>query len=138
MKFLQLALIAALALPIEVNAELFEIVNDGKYRYVNVNELNCEDSKNHSQTELNICSYEKSKATERFLSNVLDPKTFTEWKTISTQVCSEVWKNYKKGSIYPLLVSQCKTRINNFLYLSNKFGLKGGLSDYEKLLKLNF
>ena len=87
MKFLQLALIAALALPIEVNAELFEIVNDGKYRYVNVNELNCEDRKNHSQTELNICSYEKSKATERFLSNVLDPKTFTEWKTISTQVC---------------------------------------------------
>ena len=135
MKFLQLALIAALALPIAVNAELFEIVNDGKYRYVNVNELNCEDSKNHSQTELNICSYEKSIATEKLLSNVLDPKTFSEWKTISTKVCSEVWKNYKTGSIYLLQVSQCKTRINNFLYISNEFGMKGRLSDYEELLK---
>ena len=130
-----LPLLAALALPIAVNAELFEIVNDGKYRHINVNELNCEDSKNHSQTELNICSYEKSRATERLLSNVLDPKTFSEWKTISTKVCSEVWKNYKTGSIYSLQVSQCKTRINNFLYLSNKFGMKGRLSDYEELLK---
>ena len=138
MKSLLLPLLAAIALPNAVNAELVKIVNDGKNRHVNVNELNCEDSKNHSQTELNICSYEKSKATEKLLSNVLDPKTFTEWKTISTQVCSEVWKNYKTGSIYPLLVNQCKTRINNFLYLSNKFGLEGGLSDYEKLLKLNF
>ena len=66
---------------------------------------------------------------------MLDPKTFIKWKTISTQVCAEVWKNYKKGSIYSLQVSQCKTRINNFLYLSNKFGMKGRLSDYEELLK---
>ena len=73
--------------------------------------------------------------TEKLLSNVLDPKTFSEWKTISTKVCSKVWKNYKSGSIYSLQVSQCKTRINNFLYLSNKFGIKGRLSDYEELLK---
>ena len=135
MKRLLLPLLAAIALPTAVNAELVKIVNDGKNRHVNANELNCEDSKNHSQTELNICSYEKSKATEKLLSNVLDPKTFSEWKTISTKVCSEVWKNYKTGSIYSLQVSQCKTRINNFLYLSNKFGMKGRLSDYEELLK---
>ena len=135
MKRLLLLLLAAFALPTAVNAELVEIVNDGKNRHVNTNELNCEDSKNHSQTELNICSYEKSRATERLLSNVLDPKTFSEWKTISTKVCSEVWKNYQSGSIYSLQVSQCKTRINNFLYLSNKFGMKGRLSDYEELLK---
>ena len=135
MKRLLLPLLAALALPIAVNAELFEILNEGKYRHVNANELNCEDSKNHSQTELNICSYEKSKATEKLLSNVLAPKTFSEWKTISTKVCSEVWKNYKTGSIYSLQVSQCKTRINNFLYTSNEFGMKGRLNDYEELLK---
>ena len=135
MKCLLLPLLAALSLPTVVNAELVKIVNDSKNRHVNSNKLNCEDSKNHSQTELNICSYEKSRATERLLSNVLDPKTFSEWKTISTKVCSEVWKNSKTGSIYSLQVSQCKIRINNFLYLSNKFGMKGGLSDYEELLK---
>ena len=115
MKRLLLPLLAAIALPNAVNAELVKIVNDGKNRHVNVNELNCEDSKNYSQTELNICSYEKSKATEKLLSNVLDPKTFSEWKTISTKVCSEVWKNYKSGSIYLLQVSPCKPTINNFL-----------------------
>ena len=135
MKCLLLAPLAAIALPTNVNAELVKIVNDGKNRHVNANELNCKDSKNHSQTELNICSYEKSIATEKLLSNVLNPKTFSEWKTISTKVCSKVWKNYKSGSIYSLQVSQCKTRINNFLYLSNKFGMKGRLSDYGELLK---
>ena len=135
MKRLLLPLLAAIASPTAVNAELVKIVNDDKNRQVNAIELNCEDNKNHSQTELNICSYEKSKATEKLLSNVLDPKTFSEWKTISTKVCSEVWKNYKKGSIYSLQVSQCKTKINNFLYLSNKFGMKVRLSDYEELLK---
>ena len=135
MKRLLLPLLAAIALPTAVNAEVVKIVNDGKNRHVNVNELNCEDRKNYSQTELNICSYEKSKATEKLLSNVLDPNTFSEWKTISTKVCSEVWKNYKTGSIYLLQVSQCKTRINKFLYISNKFGMKGRLSDYEELLK---
>ena len=103
MKRLLLPLLAAIALPTAVNAELVKVVNDGKNRYVNANELNCEESKNHNQTELNICSFEKSKATEKLLSNVLAPKTFSEWKTISTNVCSEVWENYKKGSIYIII-----------------------------------
>ena len=71
-----LPLLAAIALPTAVNAELVKIVNDVKNRHVNANELNCEDSKYHNQTELNICSYEKSKATEKLLSNVLAQKRF--------------------------------------------------------------
>ena len=90
MKRLLLPLLAAIAIHTAVNAELVKIVNDGKNGHINANELNCKDSKNHSQTELNICSYEKSIATEKPLSNVLDPKTFSEWKTISTKACSEV------------------------------------------------
>ena len=74
MKRLLPPLLAAFALPTAVNDVLVKIVNDGKNGHVKANELNCKDSKNHSQTELNICSYEKSVATEKLLSNVFRPK----------------------------------------------------------------
>ena len=69
------------------------------------------------------------------LSNVLEQETIKKWNKVSTLVCREVWKGYKGGSIYSLKVNQCITRMNNFLYLSNKTGLKGWMSDYEELLQ---
>ena len=101
----------------------------------NAKELNCVDRNNLSQQGLNICSYKEALETDKSLSNVLEPESLKEWNKVSHQVCKEVWKPYKKGSIYPLAVSQCKTRMNNFLYRSNKTGMKGGMSDYETLLQ---
>ena len=101
----------------------------------NALERNCETRENLDQTSLNICSYQDELKSEKNLSNVLKAETIKEWRKISYTVCKEVWKPYKKGSIYPLAVSQCKTRMNNFLYRSNKTGMKGGMSDYEKLLQ---
>ena len=101
----------------------------------NARELICEDRKNLSQQGLNICASKDAIASEKPLSNVLEPETIKEWRKVSHQVCGEVWKLYEKGSSYPLVVNQCKKRMNDFLYKSNKTGMKGGMSDYEKLVQ---
>ncbi len=101
----------------------------------NAMERNCDDRKNLGQQGLNFCSYKDALASYKRLSNVLEPEKLKEWGKISQQVCLEVWNLYEKGSIYTLKVNQCQTKMNNFLYLSNKTGMKGGMSDYEELLQ---
>ena len=101
----------------------------------NALERNCETRENLDQTSLNICSYQDALTSKKNLSKILEVETLKEWWEISDTVCKEVWKGYKQGSIYPLKVSQCKTRMNNFLYRSNKTGMKGGMSDYDELLQ---
>ena len=96
---------------------------------------NCDYTENLGQQGLNRCAFNDYLVSEKSLSDVLSTETLEEWKIISNRVCKEVWKLYKKGSIYSLQVSKCKTRMNNFLYLSKQTGMKGGMNDYEKLLK---
>jgi len=88
-------------------------------------ESNCDNKENLSQTDLNICSYKVYLTSKKRLSNILENKTLKEWNKVSNQVCREVWKNYKKGSIYSLQVNRCQTKMNDYLFYSNKGGMKG-------------
>lgn len=100
---------------------------------VHASEPNCDDRYNLGQRGLNICSYKDYLKSKKGLSKVLEADTLKEWNKVSHEVCSQVWKLNKGGSIYPLMVNQCNTRMNNYLYLLNKTGLKGVMTDQEKL-----
>ena len=88
-------------------------------------EPNCDDRNNLPQSSLNVCSSKDSLESEKRLSVVLEPETLRKWNEISHQACLEAWKSYKRGSIYSLIVNQCKTRMNNYIYYSSKGGMKG-------------
>ncbi len=97
----------------------------------NSKELNCDARDNLGQSGLNRCSYMDFLKSAKRISKVLEPQTLNEWKKVSNQVCLQVWKDYEKGSIYPLKVNQCMSRMNNYLYYSNKGGMKGMDKKYE-------
>ena len=69
--------------------------------------------------------------SEKRLSNVLEPQTLKEWSKVSGQVCREVWKGFKEGSIYSLKVNQCQRDMDDYLFYSNQGGMKGMDKKYE-------
>ena len=97
----------------------------------NSTELNCEARDKLGQLGLNRCSYKDYLRSAKRLSKVLEAQTLKQWNKVSNQVCLQVWKDYEKGSIYPLKVNQCMSRMNDYLYYSNKGGMKGMDEKYE-------
>ena len=97
----------------------------------NAREVNCDDRKNLAQQQLNVCSYKDTLESKNRLSNVLEPQTLKEWDKVSSKVCREVWKGFKEGSIYSLLVNQCKRKMDDYLFYSNEGGLKWMDKKYE-------
>ena len=97
----------------------------------NALESNCDDRNNLSQQDLNFCSYKDSLESEKRLSNILEPQTLKAWSKVSGEVCGEVWKDFKEGSIYSLQVNQCKRNMDDYLFYSNQGGMKGMDEKYK-------
>ena len=92
---------------------------------LNSTELNCQTRQNLSQRDLNICAFKERDLSSQQLSLFLDDKLFRNWEKITKEVCLEIWKKYSKGSLFPLLASDCQTKLNKHLLDAKIKGLKG-------------
>ncbi len=92
---------------------------------VNANEVNCNFQENLAQKDLNLCALKEREFSSRKLALYLDDKLLRKWEIVAKEVCFESWKKYSKGSIFPLLIYNCQTRMNNYLLDSRIKGLKG-------------
>ena len=62
-----------------------------------------EDCKKGNTYEMRECEFRRLKAADQKLKKKLKPKTFEDWVSIRTTMCSEVYAQYKKGtSSYPI------------------------------------
>ena len=92
---------------------------------INAEEVNCKSKANLSQQDLNFCAFKERELSSKKLSLFINDKLFTNWEIVSKEICLEIWKKYDKGSIFPLLIANCQTKMNYYLLDSRINGLKG-------------
>ncbi len=92
---------------------------------LNSTELNCQNKQNFSQKDLNICAFKERNLTSQQLSLSLDDPLLRNWEKVTKEVCLEIWKTYREGSLFPLLASDCQTKLNKYLLDAKINGLKG-------------
>ena len=61
------------------------------------------------------CAFSKLVQSDKKLKQKLKFKTFEEWVGIRQTMCEEAYKQYKEGSIYPLIILKCSVDMNKTL-----------------------
>jgi len=79
---------------------------------LHADEINCT---GQTTIEMRYCSSKELSKSIKQLEAKISNETLVEWKSISSKVCKEAYAVYKKGSIYPQMLSRCETHLNEAL-----------------------
>ena len=68
-----------------------------------------------TQFQLRVCADENLMASDAKIREELPPELATKWEEATTVVCEERWKDFKTGSIYPMMILKCNDNLNRVL-----------------------
>ena len=70
--------------------------------------------------ELRICAYQKWKESHKALMDQLKPEILEKWQAASEEVCAAAYAPYRRGTIYPQVVTGCVDKLNRVLLCEHK------------------
>ena len=65
--------------------------------------------------EMSWCIGQKWQESNDLLKKELAPKKFKQWEQISREVCAAAYEVNRGGTIYPLMITGCKDKLNRSL-----------------------
>lgn len=65
--------------------------------------------------EMRWCASKSLDQSKAALERKLSPETMMQWRETNMKVCSDAYRPYLQGTIYPQLVVGCHDRLNRLL-----------------------